>query len=102
MEACTKILVLSADKNFLIREILQLLKKCGFTNGSHSLFHVQIIVKNNTYVAASVRGIHNLTINRCEREELRDWTILRSYDQKLCLVTIKFKFVQRHSCHNTM
>ena len=54
------------------------------------------------YVAASVRGIHNLTINRCEREELRDWTILQSYDQKLCLVTIKFKFVQRHSCHNIM
>ena len=35
------------------------------------------------------------------KEELRDWTMLRSSNQKLCLVTLKFKFVQRHLCRNS-
>ena len=76
------------------------MKKCQSANDSHLMFHVQIIVKNKTYVADRVRGIYNWTINWCERGELGDWTMLQSSDQKLCLVIIKFKYVQRHpSCN---
>ena len=58
------------------------MKKGKFTNGSHLAFHVQIIIKikKNAYVADRERGIYNWTINRCEREELRDWMMLQSYD----------------------
>ena len=60
---------------------LRKVEKGGFTNGINLTFYVRLIVKNNTSIVGRLRGIYNWALNHCEREELRDWLMLRPNDQ---------------------